>query len=280
MILNEVRLTTREPITVWFLGDTHIGTLAADEGHLKRTIAMISRDPNAYFIFMGDGAECITPLDKRWSQDIIAERFQRSLDNLPQAQTNYLLDLLEPIKDKCLGYHGGNHETKILTATRGYDPLFDYNTLFPGKNLGRGMAVTRIIYETTTTHAIKILSQHGYGGATTDGAKFNRVKKMAVSWPDCHVYAMGHVHKLAVDSGPALDVPTRGTMRIAENRRLFVLTGCYLRTYTNGVAGYGEIRNYDATELGSPYIRFRDTHPSDKGPHVLSMEYGTSRELK
>jgi len=278
MFLREVRIKTRAPITVWFLGDTHIGTTAADEGHLRRTVSMIERDPNSYFIFMGDGVEAITPLDRRWSQDVIAEPFRDKLDCLPQAQTHRLLDILAPIRGRCLGYHAGNHETAVLSSTRGYDPLFDYGTVLSGENYGRGLAVTRITYDAASTHTIRILTQHGYGGATTDGAKFNRVKKMATGWPDCDVYAMGHVHKLAVDASPALDVPARGELEIIEKRRVFILTGSYLRTYAEGVAGYGEVRNYDPVEVGSPYVRFSSKHTSKNGRHRLVIDYGTSRE--
>lgn len=280
MILHDIRIKTSEPLTIWFIGDVHIGAAGADERDFQRTIELIKADKNARFIFMGDGTDCITPLDARFNGENLHPRFHTSLDHLPQAQVDYLLSLLAPIRDRCIGYHGGNHELKIKTSTRGYDPLFDYRVFFPAEtaDLGYGYAITRITYEAASTHTIRLLTQHGFGGATTDGARLTRLKRMAVTWHDCDVYAMGHTHKLTVDIAPALTVPARGEMRVVEKTRVFLLTGCYLRGYQQGVAGYAEMRGYDAMTLGSPYVRFRDVHSYRSNRHVLAVDTGTSSD--
>ena len=138
--------------------------------------------------------------------------------------------------------------------------MFDYHTLFPktAKNLGRGVAGTRIRFKDGAhVDTVKVFSTHGHTGAITDGAKINRLKKLADSFPNFDIYAMGHVHKVTVDQEPALDISERGKLRLIEEERTFILSGCYFKTYQEGHASYGEVRNYRATRIGSPYIKIK-----------------------
>jgi hypothetical protein len=262
MILHEYRWEIPRATwrTIWFLGDLHVGNRGFDEKDLRRVIKLIEDDTNARWFFMGDGAEYINLGDPRFRLENIPPMFHQHLENLPQVQVNYVCELLKPIADKCVGYHAGNHEESILKHTKSLDPMFDYHTLFPktAKALGRGNGGTRIKFiDGTTTDTIKVFTTHGSSGAVTEGAKFNRLKELADSFPSFDVYAMGHVHKLAVDQAPALDIPAAGKLQLVELERTFVLSGCYFKTYQEGHASYGEIRNYTATRIGSPYIKLR-----------------------
>jgi hypothetical protein len=254
---NIPRTTLR---TLWFVGDLHVGNRGFDERDLKAVIKEIDDDEHARWFAMGDLAECININDPRFKLESIAPAFHQHLENLPQVQVNHVCSLLEPIKDKCVGFHAGNHEEKILQHTKSLDPMFDYNTLFPktSKNLGRGDGGTRIRFKDGThVDTVKVFTTHGYTGAVTEGAKFNRLKELADSFPNFDLYAMGHVHKLAVDQEPALDLPAKGRLHLVERERTFILSGCYFRTYQEGHASYGEVRNYRATRIGSPYIKIR-----------------------
>jgi len=68
---------------------------------------------------------------------------------------------------------------------------------------------------------------------------------------------MGHVHKITVDQEPALDISERGKLKLIEDERTFILSGCYFKTYQEGHASYGEVRNYRATRIGSPYVKIK-----------------------
>lgn len=246
--------------TLWFIGDLHVGNRGFDEKDLKRVVKLVRGDDNARWVAMGDLAEYINLSDPRFKLENIPPMFHQHLENLPQVQVNHVCNLLEPIAGKCIGYHAGNHEEKILKHTKSIDPMFDYHTLFPkvAANLGRGDGGTRLRFKDGVhIDTVKVFTTHGSSGATTEGAKFNRLKELADGFPNFDIYAMGHVHKLAVDQEPALDIPDRGKLKLVENERTFVLSGCYFKTYQEGHASYGEIRNYRPTRIGSPYIKMR-----------------------
>lgn len=246
--------------TLWFIGDMHVGNKGFDESDFRRVIKIVQRDANARWFFMGDGAECINLSDPRFKLENIPPMFHQHLENLPQVQVNHVCNLLEPIKGKCIGFHAGNHEEKILQHTKSIDPMFDYGCLFPkaAKNLGRGVGGTRLRFKDGAhIDTVKVFTTHGHTAAVTDGAKINRLKRLADSFPNFDVYAMGHVHKITVDQEPALDISERGKLKLIEDERTFILSGCYFKTYQEGHASYGEIRNYRATRIGSPYIKIK-----------------------
>jgi len=246
--------------TLWLIGDLHVGNRGFDEKDLSRVIQKVRKDDNSRWIAMGDLAECINLNDPRFKLESIPAVFHQHLENLPQVQINYVCDLLSPIKDKCIGYHAGNHEETILKHTKSIDPMFDYRCLFPKTtaDLGRGVAGTRLRFKDGAhVDTVKVFTTHGHTGAITAGAKINRLKKLADSFPNFTIYGMGHVHMLTVDQEPALDIPERGKLKLIENERTFILSGCYFKTYQEGHASYGEIQNYRATRIGSPYIKIK-----------------------
>jgi hypothetical protein len=246
--------------TIWFIGDLHVGNKGFDERDLKTVIKKVKDDEHARWFAMGDLAECINLNDPRFKLENIPAVFHQHLENLPQVQVNYVCDLLEPIKNQCIGFHAGNHEEKILQHSKSIDPMFDYRILFPviTADLGRGDGGTRINFKDGVhSNVIKVFTTHGYSSATTEGAKLNCLKKLAIGFPDFHIYAMGHVHSLGVHQDPALDIPERGDLKLIENERTFIHTGCYFKTYQEGHASYGEIRNYTPTRIGSPYLKMR-----------------------
>jgi len=260
---------------IYFLGDLHVGNASFDEKNCRAVINAIRDDDDGRFFFMGDGAECITPKDKRWDFESIDPKFHQSISHLPQAQVNYLCDLLAPIKSKCIGYHAGNHELKIRDRNQDYDPMFDYHALFAkeAENLGTDIAITRIRFiDAPRIDALNIYTTHGYGYATTVGGKLNNLLRLADSFPNCDIYARGHCHDCGVHSEPALDVPKRGKMRLDERLRLFIATGCYFKTYTVGHSSYGARRAYRATQLGTPYVEL--SYPTINNRKKLRMNFG------
>lgn len=238
----------------------HVGNKGFDERDLRTVIQKVQEDDQARWFAMGDLAECINLNDPRFKLENIPAVFHQHLENLPQVQVNYVCNLLDLIKDKCIGFHAGNHEEKILQHTKSLDPMFDYRCLFPttAANLGRGVAGTRLRFKDGVhIDTVKVFTTHGHTGAITKGAKLNRLIKLADGFPNFHIYAMGHVHGITVEQEPALDIPERGKLKLVENERTFILSGCYFKTYQEGHASYGEVRNYTPTRIGSPYIKIR-----------------------
>lgn len=86
----------------------HLGSPQSDvrflEAHLKR----IAQDPNACWVYMGDGGECVTKLSKG---DIYGQILS------PKLQLEMCLDLLGPISAKGLFGIRGNHGHRIYKET-------------------------------------------------------------------------------------------------------------------------------------------------------------------
>jgi len=254
--------------TVWFIGDLHVGNKGFDERDLKTVIQKVQADDYARWFAMGDLAECINLNDPRFKLENIPAMFHQHLENLPQVQVNHVCELLAPIKDKCIGFHAGNHEEKILQYSKSIDPMFDYRSLFPREtaNLGRGVAGTRLRFKDGVhVDTVKVFTTHGHTGAITQGAKINRLIKLAEGFPNFDIYGLAHTHSLDIEQQPALDITRSGKLKLIENERTFALTGCYFKTYQEGHASYGEVRNYPPTRIGSPYItiRYGGSHGSE-----------------
>ena len=110
------KLKLKEPvIRIYPLVCMHIGAAQADLQFIEDQIATIKKDPNARWVYMGDGGECVT---KQSKGDVYAQLLS------PQQQQDVITELLEPIKDKGLFGVRGNHGNRIYKET-GLD--FDKN---------------------------------------------------------------------------------------------------------------------------------------------------------
>jgi len=103
------KLGLKEPcIRIYPLPCMHLGAPQCDVQFLREHIARISRDPNARWVYMGDGGECVTKYSKG---DVYGQLMS------PQLQLECLVDLLTPIKDKALFGIRGNHGHRVYKET-------------------------------------------------------------------------------------------------------------------------------------------------------------------
>jgi hypothetical protein len=82
----------------------HLGAAQCDIKFIREHIRRIKNDPNGYWIYMGDGGECVTKLSK-------GGLYEQLLS--PQHQQDMLIELLDPIRDKGLFGIRGNHGNRI-----------------------------------------------------------------------------------------------------------------------------------------------------------------------
>ena len=92
---------SKEIIRVHCLTDIHVGAHEFDLKKFSEAVSTISKDPNAVWFGNGDLLELIPPNYK------ISQRGQ-SIS--PDEQYLAFLQLVAPIKDKCLFIRGGNHD--------------------------------------------------------------------------------------------------------------------------------------------------------------------------
>lgn len=106
---------------IYPIGDLHVGDPLFNEKKFKEFVNSIKSRDDTYLILMGDLLDCAI-------KDSIGDTYS-AIQN-PQQAKKYLIELLQPVKDKILGVIQGNHEcfdpeTEILTRTgwKTYDQL-------------------------------------------------------------------------------------------------------------------------------------------------------------
>jgi len=95
-------------INLYPLPCLHIGAEQSDVIFIRQHIRRIKEDPNALWVYMGDGGECVTKGSKG---DIYQQLYS------PEEQVEILEELLTPIKDKAWFGIRGNHGNRIYKET-------------------------------------------------------------------------------------------------------------------------------------------------------------------
>jgi hypothetical protein len=101
---NTKKLGIDSYISIYPLVCMHIGSPQCDMKFLLDHVKRIKADPNARWVYMGDGGECVTKLSK-------GDLYGQILS--PQMQMECLLDTLAPIRGKMLFAIRGNHGNRI-----------------------------------------------------------------------------------------------------------------------------------------------------------------------
>ncbi|MBU0846653.1 hypothetical protein KKH23_05635 [Patescibacteria group bacterium] len=190
----------RDEFRLYPIGDVHIGNKQCEERRLKELVKLIQDDPMAYWIGLGDYAEFISNDDPRWDVDDLADwLFTRmALRDIARAEVVRFLEIVEPIKEKCLGAVSGNHEDSIFRHSE-VDP---YGSVIEGLADGkhahrldhRGMIVWHFKRGGSTSWPMKIFVTHGSGGGSSKGNAGNKLGKLAEQVDGVDLVIMGHLH--------------------------------------------------------------------------------------
>jgi len=197
---------------------------------------------------MGDYIEAIYPTsggitDKRWSHKFVDRRFMT-----PEDQVDYVAELLEPIKDKCLGLLSGNHEWR-LEDRYGIDLVKILADRLGAEAYGP-MAFIELWLNKSEVPVL-IFATHGHYGGRKVGGAINRIQDLAAYF-DADIYLMGHVHRRAVHKEEYL---TAREGKLVQGARIFGLTGTFLRSYVTGMETYVERRILAPSRIGTITIR-------------------------
>jgi hypothetical protein len=231
----------------WFylipIGDTHIGNLGFDEQKLRKLVKWIKEKKNVFWIGMGDYCECISYTDKRFDPQQVPGWLRDKLDNMVASQVTKFVDILEPIKDKCLGLHEGNHDRKIRIKSQ-YDVVYEIWRAFGIKELPllKDAAITRLRFEARNnssagSYSFDIFSVHGNTGGRMGGAKLNRLEQL-IGFFDADVYLMAHSHIKLTESKMLLYIDNK--LNLKYKKKILAVTGCFLNGYTQGSTSYVE----------------------------------------
>lgn len=236
---------------IYFIGDIHAGTTACAEDKIRDAVCEIKSDPDALWLGMGDYAEYIGPHDPRWNRKLVADWVDQ--DDVANSQTEWVVSLLKPIASKCIGLLAGNHEYKFMLHS--HDNVHEWLCDRLGQtNLGYSCFINLTFRRDNSreSYSYQGCAVHGGSGATTDVGATNALKKWMMQ-NHAKWYAYGHVHRIKYQERVVLDMGETG--KIKNVQTMGVLTGCFFKTYANGVdPTYGEMRTFEPTTLGYSMI--------------------------
>lgn len=239
------------------LGDLHLGVIHCAEDLLREKVSEIKNNRNAYWLGMGDYADCITPSDfKRWDGRILAPWMKGNEDNIGPTQVRKVDEILSPIWHKCLGLIEGNHDESIRKFNH-YDFMKELLLLANKKHnvpYGGVSCFVRLNFDRGGhKHDFIIHARHGEGSARTSGARALAVLRLSQSMVNAHITFMGHLHGQESPDIPQRLLLQRG--KIKAFATLATMTGSFLRTYMQGVPPmYLERWGTPPSTLGSPRI--------------------------
>jgi len=268
-------------VDIYPIGDIHLGAAACDIGHFRRTVAQVAADPSARWIGMGDYGDFILPEDPRWSMSAFDwkrlgyRKGRPDLRNLGAEYRDMVLAELDPIRSQCIGLLDGNHDD-VMKQKYHLDvvgwlceelkvPYLGYTALVRVEVVVDNGAGGRI-------WPFDIFAEHGATGGGTDGNAVNSVQKRGTEF-DADVYLKGHVHKRGITQRTVLGW---GKKKIAVRDKVFVLTGTYLKGYSEFETTYGERKGYPPNEIGGTVVRVK-THRAESGAvtgriHAMNVE--------
>lgn len=255
-------------IKIYGIADIHYGNRGSHMEMFLKDVQKIKNDPHAFWIGGGDYADYVGLGDKRFDPRVLADdMIIDDLGALGYVLTRRIRDFFEPIKHKCLGLVFGNHEDKYQKTNQQMQLHQWLCTELGVKNLGycalldvvfaRASRTNGAVLEQKARHTNSVREaftkrffvHHGAGGATTPGGKMNRLIKFMNAF-DADIYMVGHVHDKIARRFPMLSAsPTCNEIR--EKNKVGFVTGSYLKTYTEGMTSYGEVKGYDPVPLGA-----------------------------
>jgi len=241
-------------------GDSHVGTIHTAEDRLKEDVARIVADKDCRVLHIGDMIDAVNISDrKRFDPAVICPQYElKDLTKLSQVQAHHFSKLIEPMADKLDGFFVGNHEEnnrKIYHHDICID-IMNHLKLPPAANLREGVAFLRYTIESEEGYpplTFIVCGGHGSWSAATPEAAIAKLKKQRVSF-ECDLLIAGHTHKRATGEEPFFTTIWNGRNgKIKEKMTGYLSTGSYLKTYIDGIVGYGEMRRYPPIDMGSVY---------------------------
>jgi len=235
MEINKINL--KKHIELYLIGDTHFPRGKLEK--FKTVIDEIKNNPDALVIGLGDWIEGIIPGDPRYNP----EESNQMLDE----QWEIFEKHIEPIKNKIIGLHSGNHGGNVIKRYS-MNELRKICKRISCRYLGDGTSLFELCYDDKT---ILLQTSHGIGGGTSAGHAYNKLDYASRNFADMDIVANGHTHKLGVNVSIAPLELVDGMLK--QKVQYHCSCGSFLTNYELGVASYGERKGYAPLPLG--YIK-------------------------
>ena len=218
-------------IKVLSLSDLHIGDELCNLKLIKRVLEEVKSSDNTFIILNGDLMNNAT---KNSVSDVYSEKLT------PMEQIIKLVELLEPIKDRILVIHPGNHEARtykddgidiiqIVAKQLGIEDRYSNGWWYLYLTLGMGEKGRPVMYTITGVH--------GYGGGRKNGGKINNLVEMGDK-VIADIYIMGHTHT-PIMTRNTIYTPDFQHRTLVKRDKYYLMTNSFLE-----YGGYGEMYGF------------------------------------
>ena len=214
-------------IKVLALSDFHIGDSLCNLKLIRQVLDEVKKSNNTFIILNGD-------LMNNSIKNSVSSIYDEELS--PMQAIVKLCDLLEPVKDRILVIHPGNHEwrsykedgidiIRLVARQLGIEDRFSDGWWHLYLTLGMGNKQRPIMYTITGIH--------GYGGGRKNGGKINNLVEMSDK-VIADVYVMGHTHT-PIMTRNTIFVPDYQHKSLVQKDKYYLMTNSFLE-----YGGYGE----------------------------------------
>jgi len=267
----DIELKSQEDVVyLYWIGDVHLGAANCAEGHFRAFVNYVAKKKRAYWLGGGDYCNCILPSDLKrfdfqglpnWLFKGDPVDIKEALTDIAKQERDRFCEIVDPIKDKCLGLIEGNHEYRLMQHAHnahhyvmcnelGVDNLTDCCFLRLRFKVGRKVRV------------LTLFAVHGMGGGRTDGAEPNHLGRIA-RWVDADIILRGHAHSFFIaPPEPRLFIPRSGVLpdECMEKTVYKANGGCWLKSLAAGPSTYDSRANYPPRPLTSLEISIKPFH--------------------
>lgn len=220
-------------IKILALSDMHIGDPLCNLKVIKDILENVKNSPNTFIILNGD-------LMNNSIKNSVGDVYCESMT--PTEQILRLCDLLEPIADRILVIHPGNHENrtnkddgidiiKLVAKQLGIEDRFSAGWwyLYLTFGLSEKYKDRPMMYTITGVH--------GYGGGRKNGGKINNLVEMSDK-VIADLYIMGHTHTPIVTRN-TIFIPDYQHKTLIQKDKYYLMTNSFL-----DYGGYGELYGF------------------------------------
>ena len=257
-------------IKLWALADFHYGHSGCCKKKAREDIAKIATDPNSFAVLVGDIIDAIGIKDKRFnSREIDPTIKVKDLDNLGLVMAKMARTELKPIAHKTIGACYGNHEDVYmmrneqsqlhawLCAELGIKNL-EYSALFDLMFVRVPELETPTLlsnYPTSdsagNSKRVRVFVHHGVGAAASKSGRISSLSKM-MDLTDATISYVGHLHDKIMCEKIELSA-NRTCTEIVEKKKIGLMTGSFLKSFSDGMTTYAEKKGYPPAVLGGVY---------------------------
>ena len=240
-----------QEVTIWGLGDVHIGVIGCQEDYFQRTVDAIAADPYSFWVGVGDYLEGMWHRHKNFNARTLAKWIgTEDIHRILQFERDRFCEIVKPITGKCLGLVSGNHDA--WSEASGVDLTLDIceKLHIPYLEVTGGVYVNirATVGRQTRIFPSAISVYHGCGGAATPGGKINKIKKMT-DVLEADVHFTGHNHfKTRCDTGKVVFTQSG---KIKTKVPVGIAVGSFVNDYTAFATQYGEKMQFPPTALGA-----------------------------